>query len=109
MNFLWIIEVLAIIFLLKILFPIYLLNFKQLWIGPQLPKSAGASAKLNLRLREQGPWTAGWFLDFLGFLLQNAQAEGVSGFQDRPIRSGWPGLDPSHREPVRARDGWIKD
>jgi hypothetical protein len=61
MNFLGIIEVLAIIFLLKILFPIYLLNFKQLWIGPQLPKSAGARGK---NPQDTAHTTGGWRVDF---------------------------------------------
>jgi hypothetical protein len=43
MDFLWIYQVLVIIFILKIYLPIYLFNFKRHWTGPQLPGNTGAN------------------------------------------------------------------
>jgi hypothetical protein len=43
MNFLWIKQILAIIFTLKIHFHIYLSNLSVLWTARQFLKSAGAS------------------------------------------------------------------
>ena len=43
MHFLYIKQVLAFIFTLKILFLIHLIDLKQFWIGPQLLVSSGAN------------------------------------------------------------------
>jgi hypothetical protein len=43
MHFLWIIEVLAIIFLLNIHFLFHLFILNDLWTGPQLQLSTGGS------------------------------------------------------------------
>jgi hypothetical protein len=45
MDFLWIIEVLVIIFLLKIYFPLHLFNLNDLWTGPQFLENAGGSGQ----------------------------------------------------------------
>jgi hypothetical protein len=45
MNFLWIIEVLAIIFLLNIQFLIHLYSLNDLWTGPQNLRTAGGSTQ----------------------------------------------------------------
>jgi hypothetical protein len=45
MEFLWIYQVLVIIFILKIHFLINLFNLKQLWTGPHYPESAGGSVQ----------------------------------------------------------------
>jgi hypothetical protein len=45
MNFLWIIEVLAIIFLSNIQFLIHLYSLNDLWTGPQNLRTAGGSAQ----------------------------------------------------------------
>jgi hypothetical protein len=65
MNFLWIIEVLAIIFLLNIQFLIHLYSLNKLWTGPQLMGNAGAPVQFYLRLRLQAQWTAGFILNYL--------------------------------------------
>ena len=43
MDFLWFIQVLGFIFILKIQFLIHLIDLKQFWIGPQLLVSSGAN------------------------------------------------------------------
>jgi hypothetical protein len=52
MNFLCILQVLALIYTLKINFCIYLPNLHVLWTGPHLSKSAGGSGESFPRLSE---------------------------------------------------------
>jgi hypothetical protein len=42
MDFLWFIQVLGFIFILKIQFLIHLIDLKQFWIGPRFPEKSGA-------------------------------------------------------------------
>jgi hypothetical protein len=101
MNFLWIIEVLAIIFLLKIHFPNYLFNFKLHWIGPQIPESTGAYLRKLPRLRCNPSWTAGSNPWFPRGYCEKCCGEGVRGDIGRQIRNPRPRSDPSLSEPVR--------
>jgi hypothetical protein len=55
MNFLGIIQVSAINFILKINFLNHLFNFTDLWTARQLPEKTGATARLFLRLRTHPP------------------------------------------------------
>jgi hypothetical protein len=45
MNFLWYIQILALIFILKIYFPFIFLDFLISWTGRQIPEKARASAQ----------------------------------------------------------------
>jgi hypothetical protein len=68
MNFLWIKQIVAIIFILKIDFQF---NFSDLyipWTAPQLPEKAGSNTKEFPRLRAISLWTAGLFYKNRGFL-----------------------------------------
>jgi hypothetical protein len=51
MNFLGIIQVSTINFILKINFHIHLFIFTGFWIVRQLPEKTGATARINPRLR----------------------------------------------------------
>jgi hypothetical protein len=76
MHFLWIIEVLAIIFLLKIYFLFHLFNLNDLWTGPHFLWSAGGSAQDILDSDNSPQRTAGWLYKNRGSLLTNVLAKG---------------------------------
>jgi hypothetical protein len=109
MNFLWIYQVIVIIFILKIHFPFVFSGFRVLWTGHSIKEKGRVLGVKYPRHSVQSMRMAGWFVTIIRSFLQTAHAEGVWSVDGRPIKRGWPGLDPSHREPVRARDGWIKD
>jgi hypothetical protein len=100
MNFLWIIEVLAIIFLLNIQFLIHLYSLNKLWTGPQLMGNAGAPVQFYLRLRLQPPGRWVLFPKGPGYLMQNGLAEGVSRVFSRRITNRRSRLEVAYAEPV---------
>jgi hypothetical protein len=59
MNFLWIIKVLAYIFVLKTCFPIQLFHFKQLWTGQAITEKGRVLGVKFLRHRTQSHRMAG--------------------------------------------------
>jgi hypothetical protein len=59
MNFLRIIEDLALIFVLKIYLIIIFPDFIMFWTGPQICKRAGALAQNSLDTVNSAYWTAG--------------------------------------------------
>jgi hypothetical protein len=67
MNFLWNKQVLRILFILKINFCIYLPIYMLSGLGLIFWENRGLCARYP-RHREQGPWMAGCFLTFVGFL-----------------------------------------
>jgi hypothetical protein len=92
MNFLRIIEVLAIIFLLKIYFLFLLFNLNDLWTGRQFLENPGGSAQdiLDSVHSKNGRWVDS--LVSRGSLTK-VTAEGVWCTQGCWIRSGGHGLD----------------
>jgi hypothetical protein len=61
MNFLWNKQVSRIVFVLKTKFYNHFSVFIILWTGRQLLRSAGATVRIFLRLRESSAWTEGCF------------------------------------------------
>jgi hypothetical protein len=61
MHFILIIEVLAIIFLLKIYFLFHLFNLNDLWTGPQIHKRPGGSGQKSIDTEHNH---VGWRVDF---------------------------------------------
>jgi hypothetical protein len=108
MDFLWFIQVLGFIFILKIQFPIHLMNLNQYWTGPQIQRTAGVSGENFLwhRVLLVGPRvhsrkTQG--------LMQVFRAEGVRSKRDRPIQDVRTRLNYYSREPIRIQDRRIWD
>jgi hypothetical protein len=85
MEFLWILQVLALIYTLKINFCIYLPIVYVLWIELQLNRNTGAGLQLFSRLRINQRRNAGWIPLFPVTLSQNGSAEGVSCIVGRTI------------------------
>jgi hypothetical protein len=109
MDFLWIFEVLAIIFLLKIYFLLYLFNLNDLWTGPQIHKRPGAIPQLIPRLRALCSGRRVLFPKGPRSLMLKSQSERVSDGTGRPIRIGRARLDLYYIEPVRNRNRSIQD
>ena len=104
MDFLQIKQVLVIIFVLQIYFPIQLFNFRLYWTGPQLQATPGGS-------RVKMPQTQGNTRVERGFIYINDRGlfekrtrEGVWLDLGCPIHNGWPRLDCTHTETV-SEDG----
>ena len=55
MNFLWIIQIPRIVFVLKMHLLIHLFILNQFWTGPRIPEKSGALMQLILRLRRTLP------------------------------------------------------
>jgi hypothetical protein len=87
MNFLWILQVLALIFILNINFLIHLFNLIGLWTGRQNPRTAGVILQKILRLSSMPQWTAGWFAKKWGARLQNSLTERIHDFRSHWIWS----------------------
>jgi hypothetical protein len=79
MDFLLIYQVLVIIFILKTYFPIYLFNFKLLWIGRQIHRSPGGLGVRFLRHREQPSGPRVEYRDLWGFFCIIAWPKGYRG------------------------------
>jgi hypothetical protein len=109
MHLLWIKQILWIVFILKTHFLIHFLDFITLWIGPQIPESAGAYLRKLPRLRCNPSWTAGSNLWFLRGYCAKCCGEGVRGDIGRRIRNPRPRSDPVLSEPVRKWGPRIRD
>jgi hypothetical protein len=59
---------------MNLLIHLFILN--RLWTGRQISGRPGALAQKILRHRRHSRWTAGWNLNTMGVLLQNASAKG---------------------------------
>jgi hypothetical protein len=89
MHFLWIIQILWIVFTLKTHFLYLFPDFNILWTGPQLQKCAGASTGNVLRLRLTLPRTVGCLCNSAGFSVKRA-TEGVQCIMGHWITIRWP-------------------
>ena len=100
MNFLWIIQVLGFIFILKIEFPIHFINFNSVldWASNK-PKRRGYFRRIP-KTQNSIPRTAGWYLHTSGALLQLWLGERVSVNSSRPIPIQGPRLDRISAETV---------
>jgi hypothetical protein len=103
MNFLWITQVLGIVFTLKIHFLNYFISFSHCldW-APIKQKHRGNGAR-NTRHRLTAGWTAGWFLKTTGSLLWIYNGEGVSSTMDHTIKHQRLGLEQRGYESVWSR------
>jgi len=64
MNFLWIIQFLAFIFILKSIFYLIYSIYIRLWTGPRFPENSGVSAQ---EVRDPVHSQIGWRVDFSVF------------------------------------------
>jgi hypothetical protein len=102
MNFLWIKQVSGIIFVLKsfsiikFLFPLFS------GLGIKNKEMQGLTRNIS-QTQASHIWTAGWFCESTGALLQNGIDEGVSSHVSHPIRVqrigltydlSWTGIEP---------------
>jgi hypothetical protein len=94
MNFIWIIQVPEIIFVLVINFYNYLSLFLAPWSAHQFPERSGANLQKYLRQTEHLRRMAGYFLKSIRALLQKVQVEGVSARSGRPIQNERARLEP---------------
>jgi hypothetical protein len=85
MNFPWFIQVLEIIFILKIHFLIHLSNLIDPWTALKIPEKIGSLAQESARHRAIPQWMASWFYSTSGVLTQNYPNGAVTANLDRPI------------------------
>jgi hypothetical protein len=107
MNFLWIIEVLTLIYIIKTYFLIHLFILTRHWTGPQNQRNPGALGVSFLRHRAQCNRTAGLIYHKQKGSLRNVHVEGVWLYLGRWIKIQWRRLDHSSSELVPDRSRWI--
>jgi hypothetical protein len=102
MDFLWFIQVLGFIFILKIQFLIHLIDLKQFWIGPQLLVSSGANPQ---DLQDTARHWSGLRVESLKIqgLFCKWASEAVSAPVSRPIQNGRITLDLGLSDSASAR------
>jgi hypothetical protein len=108
LNFLWILQSLAFISILKIYFPIYLFNFRLYWIGAHLQKTTGGFWVKRIRLREQ---CIGWRVDFhflWGLLSKISRLKGYRAVSTVRSKTDRPDQIIPHNEPAPSTGRWIK-
>jgi hypothetical protein len=86
MNFLCILQVSRIVFVLKMNFYNYFSVFNLLWTGPRFPEKSGAISEefLRLRILYRGRWV--YSAKTGGFFNKNPWPKGVCIDLDRTIR-----------------------
>jgi hypothetical protein len=96
MHFLWIIQILWIVFILKTHFLIHFLDFITLWTGPQMLKTAGATVQHSV---DSELILCGWRVDFIKprGLNANTSREGVCADLGRWIAHQRSRLDPKQQ------------
>jgi hypothetical protein len=89
MNFLCILQVSRIVFVLKTKFYNHFSVFIILWTGRQFLGNSGVTVQTLLRLRTLPRWTAGYLRKSAGALYEDCHGEGVRWGLDHPITRGW--------------------
>jgi hypothetical protein len=98
MHFLWIIQILWIVFILETHFLIHFLDFITLWIGPQFQKTAGALAQMQPRHRKPTRWTT-------GSIINNYRGSLVKWPSRRSTGQIWS-LDLARAAQIRSHRAW---
>jgi hypothetical protein len=109
MNFLWIIEDVALIFVLKIHFLIHLLKLNGFWTGPHFLQSIGAKPEEYLRLGALCNGRRVLYNKNTGAHVQNQPAKGYLVFSAVGLETGAPDYTSHLIEAVRNLRRWIWD
>jgi hypothetical protein len=109
MYFLWIKQILAFIYALKINFYLLLMDFLTSWTRRQLQESAGVLAQKILRHRLAREGLRVWISKSAGVILKECQAGWVWVGFSRPIGHERLRLERASHEPVSISTHGIRD